>query len=168
MIKYLDLDNAILDRETGRQIPKEPRNRHYQEFQEWVAAGNTAVVRRPGEEYILEGDSWIIDPTMSRAKAIAEINSTFQSAIKQPVTCIDNDGKEYQMDADEESSVRMRRGIEFAELADMPTMNVVDYHNQVHEDVSLENCKAIMLQQAASFFAHYMTRATARANVLNN
>ena len=34
--------NAILRKEDGAWIPKSPGNRDYQEYLEWVAAGNTA------------------------------------------------------------------------------------------------------------------------------
>ena len=34
--------NGILRKEDGAWIPKDPANRDYQEYLEWVAAGNTA------------------------------------------------------------------------------------------------------------------------------
>ena len=41
MAKYKLVDNGVLDTETGAYIPNAEGNRHWQEYQEWLAAGNT-------------------------------------------------------------------------------------------------------------------------------
>ena len=42
MAKYKLQDNGVLDTETGASIPEAAGNRHWAEYLEWVAAGNTA------------------------------------------------------------------------------------------------------------------------------
>jgi hypothetical protein len=42
MAKYKLQDNGVLDTETGASIPEASGNRHWQEYQEWVAQGNVA------------------------------------------------------------------------------------------------------------------------------
>jgi hypothetical protein len=40
-MKYKLTENGVLDTETGAHIPNAEGNRHWQEYQEWLAAGNT-------------------------------------------------------------------------------------------------------------------------------
>jgi hypothetical protein len=37
----LRIDGGVYHRSTGRSIPPDPKNRHWQEYQRWLAAGNT-------------------------------------------------------------------------------------------------------------------------------
>lgn len=41
MTKYVLGNSCVLDTAYNRVIPKDPDNRHYREYLEWVAAGNT-------------------------------------------------------------------------------------------------------------------------------
>ena len=41
MAKYVLGNTCVLDTEYNKVIPKDPDNRHYQEYLEWVSAGNT-------------------------------------------------------------------------------------------------------------------------------
>lgn len=40
MAKYKIQDSGVLDTEAGAFIPNAPGNRHWQEYQEWIAQGN--------------------------------------------------------------------------------------------------------------------------------
>jgi len=41
MAKYKLTEIGVLDRENNRTIPAHPANRHWKEYQEWLAEGNT-------------------------------------------------------------------------------------------------------------------------------
>lgn len=41
MNKYKLTDNGVLDQETGMSIPNAEGNRHWKEYQQWLAEGNT-------------------------------------------------------------------------------------------------------------------------------
>lgn len=75
MIKYEETENGVKDRETGASIPNAPGNRHWREYQEWLAEGNTPVPLRPSQHHRLdEADPqnpvWVEDVT-AREKADA-------------------------------------------------------------------------------------------------
>lgn len=80
MIKYIDNNDTIIDREQGTSIPKVSVNRHYQDYLAWVAEGNTPIPAQPGPEYALVGDEWIIDADLAEAvdrdNAAAYLEST--------------------------------------------------------------------------------------------
>ena len=40
-MKYKLTENGVLDTETGAHIPNAEGNRHWQEYQDWLAEGNT-------------------------------------------------------------------------------------------------------------------------------
>jgi hypothetical protein len=41
MAKYKLTESGVLDTETGAHIPNNEGNRHWREYQEWLAEGNT-------------------------------------------------------------------------------------------------------------------------------
>jgi hypothetical protein len=40
-MKYKLTEDGVIDTETGASIPNAEGNRHWREYQEWLAAGNT-------------------------------------------------------------------------------------------------------------------------------
>lgn len=59
MIKYVLMEGSIRDRETNSSIPIADKNRHFQEFLEWLGEGNLPVEQSPGDYYELIGDEWV-------------------------------------------------------------------------------------------------------------
>jgi hypothetical protein len=80
MIRYIEHIDQIFDRETGGYIPKTTGNNEYREFLAWVAEGNTPIPEKPGPEYVLDEDTWIIDADLAEnvesAAAAAYLDST--------------------------------------------------------------------------------------------
>jgi len=50
----------------------------------------------------------------------------------------------------------------------MVKLDIVDYYNQVHANVSLADVRAIMLQQAQSYIQHYQKKNQDRMAILNS
>lgn len=76
MIRFIDMGDAIKDRETGFSFPKdETHHRYRDDYLPWLNAGNVPVPEQPGPDYVLDGDAWILDATISAdiARAEAEI-----------------------------------------------------------------------------------------------
>jgi hypothetical protein len=156
MAKYKVKGDGVYDTARERQIPNMPGNKDWRAYKEWLAAGNT-----PDPEFTqAELDQQAKDTKM------AQINKDFIDGQKQPVVCAVN-GTTYQMDGDENATVRMDRGIRFAEQVGATAMDIVDFNNNVHKGVSLTDCKQIRLMQAQFYYNLYMKRATDRATVLN-
>ena len=79
MIKYIDMGDTLRDRETGACIPKSAGNRHYQEYLAWVAEGNTPIPESPGPTYVLNEDTWEIDPDLVAAEEAATAAAYLES-----------------------------------------------------------------------------------------
>jgi hypothetical protein len=50
MAEYKLIDGGVYHVPTGRSIPPDPANRHWQEYQRWLAAGNTPEPADPEPE----------------------------------------------------------------------------------------------------------------------
>jgi hypothetical protein len=74
MIKYIEQENNIHDRETGGFIPKDDANRHYRDYLDWLAEGNTPIPAQPSPDHVLppDADAWEIDPTAVNNRELAE------------------------------------------------------------------------------------------------
>ena len=63
-IKYVLTTNGVINRETGMTI-KEPKDKleskFWNEYLEWKNEGNTPIPEKPGPEYSIENDEWILD-----------------------------------------------------------------------------------------------------------
>lgn len=155
-MKYKICGDGYQDAETGAVIPAVDGNRHYQNVLDWIAAGNI-----PDPEFTAEEIA-----EQEKNAAVAEILATYEVAIAEPVECTDNDGNVYHMDGKRDSAAMMRDGIQLAELTGQTTMDITDYYNKTHAGISLENARAIMIQQAASYAAHRAKKCADREAIL--
>jgi hypothetical protein len=89
MIKYILTEGGIQDRETGASIPIAEGNRHYSEYLEWVAEGNTAVPVQPDEDHELVDDTWVLN-TMLAETRINEVKIQAEIVAITRATAIQN------------------------------------------------------------------------------
>lgn len=157
MKKYKILKNGYKDNELKMFIPNDPENRHYKMVQKWITEGNI-----PDPEYT---DEEIIEN--EKSIQIKNIIKEYNEDINKPVECIVN-GVTYYMDGLEESATKMKHGIEYAELMNLTKMDIVDYYNKIHENISLDDCREIMLQQATAYITNWKKKSLDRNVVLNS
>lgn len=79
MKKYLDMIESIKDTETGACIPKAEGNRHYREYLEWVAAGNTPIEPQPSPDHDLVDDVWVENADKKADRELEEAKSKLVS-----------------------------------------------------------------------------------------
>ena len=79
-MKYKLQENGVYDTETGQSIPNSIGNRHWRQYLEWVAAGNTADPEFTAQE--------IADA--ARADKIQELKDEGLSRIQAEMPAIDN------------------------------------------------------------------------------
>jgi hypothetical protein len=72
-----------------------------------------------------------------------------------------------KMDAYEEDAVRMKHGIELAELNEEDYMNVIDYNNEVHFNVPMSTAVSIAKQQGDNYREAFFKRAALRTQIYN-
>lgn len=165
MAKY-KLSGDGIRRDDGAFIPRDERNRDYRAFLLWCEGkdefGNDLGTgpNEPDPEFT---ETELAE--RAKAEAVDAVVSEFKAAIAKPVKCIAG-GKTYFMDGLEESAVKMKHGIELAELTGKDSMDVVDYYNEIHEGVPLADCYEIMLQQAASYLAAWENKSKGRSAIL--
>jgi hypothetical protein len=157
MAKYKLKEGGVTDTETGREIPNSPCNRRWKEYQEWLEEGN-----EPDPQYTQEELSEI-----QISDQIKELNKTMIDEISVPLECEVN-GKTYFMDCKLEDSMRLKGGIDLAELLGETTIDIVDYHNKVQTGVSLEDALEICKMQAKHFRSSYYKRSEARQTLLES
>jgi len=158
MIKYKRSEVGVIDKETGANIPFAEGNRHFKEYMEWCAEGNSPEPEFSEAELAAK----------AKDDAIAEIIAEYKANVQKPVTCVTSSGDTFVMDAKADSPVKMRDGIEFAELSGQTTMDIVDYDNRIHQSVPLASCREIMLQQAQAYIANYMKKNLDRQVILDS
>ena len=61
MKRYKLLEDSVFDNLSSHSIPDVPSNRHWQEYQEWLAEGNTPIPIRPSEHHNLINDKWVLN-----------------------------------------------------------------------------------------------------------
>ena len=79
MIKYVLTERGIQDRETRASIPIAEDNRHYQEYLEWVAEGNTPVPVQPDGDHELVDDAWVLDVAKQKYRQLVEKQSELKA-----------------------------------------------------------------------------------------
>ena len=81
-MKYEVMENGVTDLETGASIPNADGNRHWKEYQEWLADGNTPrPIRPPFCDW--DGNEWVEDATAKeRAEALALLAQTDKDQIR--------------------------------------------------------------------------------------
>jgi len=154
MIKYKLTSTGVFDREINASIPLDQGNRHWREFQAWLAEGNTPEPEFTPEQ-LLE---------MEKKKKLDTLAAQFDAEVKAPVV-VEVDSDTFSVDGKQDSAGRLQAAIEMAEFLGETTVPVVDYYNRVHE-VDIQTAKAINAQQALYFRGAYMRRAKARDKVL--
>lgn len=158
MAKYKLIENGVKDQENNLYIPNSTGNRHWNEYQDWLAEGNI-----PDPEYTEEE---IQEQEFNEELEI--INNEMIEEINKPVLCYGLDGTSiYYMDGKEDSAVRFKHGIEMAELLHETQIYMVDYYNMLHL-VSIENAYYIAMQQGIYYKNAYYNRAIKRMNLIKN
>lgn len=155
MTKYKLTENGVKDQETGAYIPNAPGNRHWREYQEWLAEGNIPDPQFSEVELIEQ----------AKRQAIEDLNKEMLESIPTFVNVETVDGT-FCMDAGKEHAWKLHEGVLFAELAGIPRLDIVDYHNKVHTEVSLESCRQIVIAQAMPYFTAWIKRAKGRQEIL--
>lgn len=155
MAKYKLTSNGVKDTETGANIPNAPGNRNWTEYQEWLAEGNT-----PDPQFTPEELS-----EQEKSRQLEEINQTMGYTLSQPVECLVG-GVKYIMDGGMEDATRLKAGIDLCYLLGETSIDVVDYNNQIHYGVSLEDALEIAKLQGQYFRAAFYKRIKDRAKVL--
>lgn len=155
MAKYKLTDSGVKDTETGACIPNASGNRHWREYQKWVAEGNTPDPIYTDDEI----------KANQLAEQQANINNAFVDDISHMVKCEVN-GVTYEMDATNDSASRLKSGIDLAVLLGESTIDIVDYHNMIHYSVPLEDALEICKKQGLAFRNNYYKRAVLREAIL--
>ena len=148
--------NCIKRLSDNASIPMVDGNRDYEAYKIWVEDGGQTKAEFTEEE-IAEKE---------KQASIDAIIATYEAAIAEPVECTDLDGNVYHMDGLHDSAALMRDGIQLAELTGQTSIDITDYYNRTHYGIALENARAIMLQQAASFAALRAKKCADREAVL--
>ena len=151
MAKYKLIENGVKDQETESYIPNTPGNRHWNEYQDWLAEGNT-----PDPEYTEEE---IQEQEFNEELENLDIN--MNNKINEPCICEVN-GIQYIMDGKEESASRLKAAIDIATLLGEITVDIVDYYNEVYYGVSLVDALEICKCQALHYRGAYYERAYGR------
>lgn len=88
--KYELTEDGVLNLETGASIPAIHGNRHWEEFQIWVADGNIPAPVKPSEHHVWVHDGWVLDVDAAQSAIdVAEIAELDATMIAQADTLID-------------------------------------------------------------------------------
>ncbi|WP_298438101.1 hypothetical protein [Geobacter sp.] len=85
-----------------------------------------------------------------RQAKLFEIHAAFDNARTGSVKVTVN-GRTYLMDAGEEHAVRLKHGVELAEMSGAQTITVTDYDNVEHPDVPLAEALEIARQMGVDY-----------------
>jgi hypothetical protein len=155
MAKYKLLDDGVYDNTKKCTIPATDTNADWRAYLKWLDAGNTPDAQ------------WTEVELIERVKqaALKEINAEMAASIPAFVN-IDTPNGRICMNAGKQAAMTLNEGILFAELAGIPTLDLVDYHNKVHEGIPLLVCRQIVVEQARPYFLAWNKRAKDRAEIL--
>ena len=122
-----------------------------------------AGVNRPK----LAGAEWVDGRTVDehRAAKAAEIQQTFLQSLTTGVICRVN-GAEYVMDAGEEHAVRMKHGVELAQLCGQGTMTITDFSNNDHQDIPVADAMEIARQMGVDYADKRAKKNALRAMIM--
>lgn len=123
-------------RTDGTAIPDCPGNRDWQQYQEWLAQGNT-----PEPAFTLDG---------LKIRKVSEIQAAFLASLTAGVV-VTAGALTLTMDAGEEHAVRLKHGIELAELNDMTEMTITDFDNVDHPGISIADARTIAVAMGNDF-----------------
>ena len=130
-----DPDVVILaDNDIHRTIPR--GHRYWQDYEEWLAAGNVPAPAATFDEL--------------KAQKVADIQKEFLDSLAHGVE-VSSEAITLTMDAGEEHAVRLKHGIELAELNGLTEMTITDYHNVDHPGISIADASAIAIAMGNDF-----------------
>lgn len=61
MKRYKLTEHGVIDTKNGMSIPDAPGNRHWKEYQEWLAEGNEPISLQLSKHHVLINDVWVLD-----------------------------------------------------------------------------------------------------------
>lgn len=132
MSRYQRTDSGVLDTQSSACIPSDPNNRDWQEYQEWLAAGNT-----PDPMPLVD----------LKAAKKAEIKAAFSAALDAGMTCANG----IKMDADMLRILRLKGGHDLARAAGASALDVRDFDNVVHTAMPLADVWQMILDLGANY-----------------
>ena len=148
-------DGSYRNNETGTYGIR-PGNWQYADVQKWLE-NNT-----PDQEYTqAELDE------LDKKNRINILKSEFEKSILEPCECTTSNGYCLMMDAKKESSRLLNDGIIFMKCLNSPTIDIVDYYNHKHCNISIADAQDIARQQAQCYYTKWQQFVDDREAILS-
>lgn len=170
MSRYETIDSTSVYDHEGNTLIKIGIGLPSFEYEQWLNAGNVPRPIKPSNQYIWDETSsnWIESIEIVREKKINEIIVFYENTFSLSVDCMLSDSTTIiPMNNGKIHAQTLKSGYDLAVLNDETSMNIVDFYDVVHTDVSLTDVQEIMKQQGLAARQDWEQKVTLKQAALD-